>query len=355
MDTSVLWTVSSGPIGVHNTEVLLYLKKAVIEPSLIDLTRHLIDKSFLNCLHHMISDTDYYGSSLFHLATDMIISFIFQQPSQLSLIQENGLVDSLMKTLFEKDLLSERDVLALLPDICAALCLNTRGLENFLAHKPFDRLIRILSAPIYLAVRRQKCRIESILEMKSSLENVIDESKRDEVNVRKEAMKSIIILLAQLVRLINDCQERRLSTSETDTDEAPLATLFLMFNHSILNQNKQSIDLLFQLLSLISQHFPTYLHINKGLLSFSLAELPTQTTDPNRQLVLSDDKVVGDPQLDLIVKTLTSKLCSEDGLEFAIRFLLNVSNNHQIARGKILHALLSNICVLAKDLNEDIK
>jgi hypothetical protein len=49
-----------------------------------------------------------------------------------------------------------REVLASLPNVFSALCLNTRGLEAFVACRPFDRLFKVLLSPDYLPAMRRR-------------------------------------------------------------------------------------------------------------------------------------------------------------------------------------------------------
>ena len=233
MDTSELFdehheSMPSSPIPgltcYHQRAALLksilnYLKKAFAEPSMADATRHIMDGSLPNSLKHIISNAEYYGPSLFHLATDVVTSFIFQEPSQLSSLQDNGLTDVLMHALLKKDVPAARDVLASLPNIFSALCLNTRGLENFMEYKPFEKLFRVLLSPEYLPAMRRRRGTDTIYGTASSLGNAVDELMRHQVSLRTEAMKSIIVLLEQLVELGNNpkycCQKAHSSSSST--------------------------------------------------------------------------------------------------------------------------------------------
>lgn len=203
--------------------ILNYLKKAFTETTIADSTRHIMDGSLPNSLKHIISNAEYYGPSLFHLATDVVTSFIFQEPSQLSSLQDNGLTDVLMHALLKKDVPAARDVLASLPNIFSALCLNTRGLENFMEYKPFDKLFRVLLSPEYLPAMRRRRGTDTIYGTASSLGNAVDELMRHQLSLRTEAMKSIITLLEQLVELGNNprycCQKPHSSSSTSTTNK----------------------------------------------------------------------------------------------------------------------------------------
>ena len=44
-----------------------------------DTTRHIVNRPLPNSLKNIFSNAGYYDPSLFHLATDVIIWFIFQE------------------------------------------------------------------------------------------------------------------------------------------------------------------------------------------------------------------------------------------------------------------------------------
>lgn len=66
-----------------------------------------------------------------------------QEPSLLSSLQDKGLTDVVLHALLVKDVPATREVLGSLPNVFSALCLNTRGLDAFVACKPFDRLFKV--------------------------------------------------------------------------------------------------------------------------------------------------------------------------------------------------------------------
>jgi E3 ubiquitin-protein ligase HUWE1 len=187
-------------------------------------TRHIMDGSLPNSLKHSISNTEDYGPSLFHLATDVVTSFIFQESAQLSSLQDNGLTDILMHALLKKDVPAARDVLAFLPNILSTLCLITRGLANFMEYKPFDKLFRVLLSPEYLPAMRRKCGTDTIYGTVLNLGNAVDELMRHQVRLRTEVMTTIITLLEQLVELENNpkyCCQKAHSSSSTTTNKLP--------------------------------------------------------------------------------------------------------------------------------------
>lgn len=56
-------------------------------------------------LRHIISNAEYYGPSLFLLATDVVTVYVFQEPSLLSSLQESGLTDVVLHALLVKEVI----------------------------------------------------------------------------------------------------------------------------------------------------------------------------------------------------------------------------------------------------------
>lgn len=58
--------------------MLNFLKKAIQERAFSDSIRHVMDGSLPSSLKHIISNAEYYGPSLFLLATDVVTIYVFQ-------------------------------------------------------------------------------------------------------------------------------------------------------------------------------------------------------------------------------------------------------------------------------------
>ena len=72
--------------------MLNFLKKAIQDPAFSDSIRHVMDGSLPASLKHIISNAEYYGPSLFLLATDVVTAYVFQAPSLLSSLQVSLLI-----------------------------------------------------------------------------------------------------------------------------------------------------------------------------------------------------------------------------------------------------------------------
>ena len=207
--------------------MLNFLKKAIQDQALSDSIRHVMDGSLPNryvaftiltlggiffnlyffsyfSLKHIISNAEYYGPSLFLLATDVVTAYVFQEPSLLSSLQDNGLTDVVLHALLVKDVPATREVLGSLPNVFSALCLNTRGLNAFVECRPFERLFKVLLSPDYLPAMRRRRSSDPLGDTASNLGNAMDELMRHQPSLKTAATGAIIKLLEEVCALGRD-------------------------------------------------------------------------------------------------------------------------------------------------------
>ncbi|XP_070192440.1 E3 ubiquitin-protein ligase HUWE1-like isoform X3 [Littorina saxatilis] len=206
--------------------MLNFLKKAIPDNAFTESIRHLMDGSLPRSLKHIISNAEYYGPSLFLLATDVVTVYVFQEPSLLSSLQDKGLTDVVLHALLIKDVPATREVLASLPNVFSALCLNTRGLEAFVACRPFDRLFKVLLSPDYLPAMRRRRSADPFGDTASNLGNAMDELMRHQPSLRTDATKAIIKLLEEICSMGQDpkyiCQKQQPKTEQaTSSPRSP--------------------------------------------------------------------------------------------------------------------------------------
>ncbi|KAJ8683247.1 hypothetical protein QAD02_019039 [Eretmocerus hayati] len=186
--------------------MLNFLKKAIQDPTFSDSIRHIMEGSLPSSLKHIISNSEYYGPSLFLLATDVVTVYVFQEPSLLSTLQDNGLTDVVLHALLQKDVPATREVLGSLPNVFSALCLNARGLASFTKRRPFERIFKVLLSPTYLSAMRRRRSADPIGDTASNLGNAMDELMRHQPSLKADAMAAIVQLLEELCVL--GCDQR---------------------------------------------------------------------------------------------------------------------------------------------------
>ncbi|XP_063994967.1 E3 ubiquitin-protein ligase HUWE1 isoform X2 [Diachasmimorpha longicaudata] len=178
--------------------MLNFLKKAIQDPAFSDSIRHVMEGELPSSLKHIISNSEYYGPSLFLLAIDVVTVYVFQEPSLLSSLQDNGLTDVVLHALLIKDVPATREVLGSLPNVYSALCLNQRGLLSFVKRRPFEKLFKVLISPTYLSAMRRRRSADPLGDTASNLGNAMDELMRHQPSLKVDATAAIIKLLEEL-------------------------------------------------------------------------------------------------------------------------------------------------------------
>lgn len=83
-------------------------------------------------------------------------------------------------------------MLASLPSILSALCLNTRGLEVFVKAEPFDHLFGVLISPEYLPAMRKKKGADQIGDTATNLGEAMDELMRHQPSLRISVLAALV-------------------------------------------------------------------------------------------------------------------------------------------------------------------
>ena len=122
----------------------------------------------------------------------------------LSSLQDKGLTDVVLQALLVKDVPATREVLASLPNVFSALCLNTRGLEAFVECKPFERLFKVLLSADYLPAMRRRRSADPLGNTATNLGNAMDELMRHQPSLKQSATAATIQLLEEVCALGRD-------------------------------------------------------------------------------------------------------------------------------------------------------
>lgn len=85
-----------------------------------------------------------------------------------------------------------REVIATMPNVFSALCLNNRGLHAFIKYQPFKKLFRMLISSDYLPAMRRRRTAEPMGDTASNLGNSVDELMRHQPSLRVVAMHSMV-------------------------------------------------------------------------------------------------------------------------------------------------------------------
>lgn len=184
--------------------MLNFLKKSIQDHAHFNGMRNIMESSLPKSLQHIISNADYYGPSLFLLATDVVTVYVFNEPSLLSSLQETGLTNVILRSLLQKEVPATREILGSLPNIFSALCLNERGLMEFMSYDPFDKFLRVLLSPDYLVAMRRRRSSDPLGDTSTNLGNAMDDLMKHHPYLRTDAIEAIVRLLHELVRFGSD-------------------------------------------------------------------------------------------------------------------------------------------------------
>lgn len=80
--------------------------------------------------------------------------------------------------------------------------MNTRGLQSFVACKPFEKLFRVLVSPEYLPAMRK--RQDHIGDAAKNLGNAVDELMRHQPSLRTDATAAIIKVSVKKINYSGD-------------------------------------------------------------------------------------------------------------------------------------------------------
>uniref|UniRef100_A0A183BP47 UBA domain-containing protein n=1 Tax=Globodera pallida TaxID=36090 RepID=A0A183BP47_GLOPA len=82
--------------------LLNFLKRAVLDVHLVTQMRRIMETELPMSLIHIIENPHFYGPSLLHCAVTLTTNFIFQEPAQLTTLQNTGLTSAIMGLIFNE-------------------------------------------------------------------------------------------------------------------------------------------------------------------------------------------------------------------------------------------------------------
>uniref|UniRef100_A0A183C6I5 UBA domain-containing protein n=1 Tax=Globodera pallida TaxID=36090 RepID=A0A183C6I5_GLOPA len=188
--------------------LLNFLKRAVLDVHLVTQMRRIMETELPMSLIHIIENPHFYGPSLLHCAVTLTTNFIFQEPAQLTTLQNTGLTSAIMGLIFNEKFPISRDLVCALPNVCSALCLNERGLnelKTFQGKKPLEKMFRIIFSNKFLQSMRK--RKTEIVETAHMLGTSFDELIRHHPSLRKELMSTLAAIIDDWLSFEQNCEK----------------------------------------------------------------------------------------------------------------------------------------------------
>lgn len=138
-------------------------------------------------------------------------------------------------------------------------------------------------------------------------------------------------------------------------DESPFGQLVSMLSYSIVKKSSQLTDKLLRLLSFISNGLPECKDAPDAGTTATATVDKTKSTSSSEPIYDESCLPESIEHLRLAIDVLTSKSCSEDGLEDATSLLLNLSQCSNTTRSIIIRLLINGATFLAVTVQSQIK
>lgn len=165
------------------------------------------------------------------------------------------------------------------------------------------------------------------------------------------------------------------SSNATDDNQSTcgqnstLAQIISLLAHPVVKRSSLLTDKLLRLLSLLAKSLPPATETAASSTATTSAaasneqnKSPSKSTTTTKESERKSTNNIGEDQLRLAVEVLTSKSCSEEGLEDATSLLLKLSQNDPVIRDIVLKLLLQGarqlgqtVCQHINNLSEELK
>ncbi|KZV95100.1 hypothetical protein EXIGLDRAFT_644511 [Exidia glandulosa HHB12029] len=187
-------------LSVARSNVLKHLLRSVHRmmqsPGTTEGLRGLIDSSLPKSLKKIFVHKALFGPVVLPLATNIMSTFVHNEPTSLAIMQEQGLPEAFYDTI-DDGLEASIEVLQAIPNAIGALCLNQAG-QDQLAARPtvIPKLFETFTSEKHIKVLHEK---ENAMVMGSA----VDELIRHHPNLKTTVFASVIATLAKIEELGN--------------------------------------------------------------------------------------------------------------------------------------------------------
>ncbi|KAJ3049458.1 hypothetical protein HK097_009550, partial [Rhizophlyctis rosea] len=164
-----------------------------------DRLRNLIDTTLPGSLLAIFENTQILGTTGFGLAVNIMATFIHNEPTSLSILQEARLPQTFLRTVKEGVPVSA-EVVSALPGAFGAVCLNEAGLNMFNEVKPLQTYLDILTDEEHFRSLAEN-------EVPSIVGNSVDELIRHHPSLKAEVLEGIIRILKRVHEIGEEIKE----------------------------------------------------------------------------------------------------------------------------------------------------
>lgn len=234
--------VSYGKLPVARAAVLKHILRSMHRMMQTSGTseglRGLIDSSLLKSVKKIIGCRSLFGPSILPFAINIMATFVHNEPTSLTIIQEIGLPEAFYKVV-ESGVEPSFEVIQAIPNALGALCLNQTG-QDQLAARPsiIPGLLSIFTSERHLRVLQDKenavligTSIDELIRHHPFLKAAVFEAVRSILGQIEDLGKSFIVPedIRHFYQLIPDPEVPPLAEDETgvamDVDQSPASVL----------------------------------------------------------------------------------------------------------------------------------
>ncbi|KAI8817902.1 uncharacterized protein EV422DRAFT_196979 [Fimicolochytrium jonesii] len=222
----------SAPAGTdlphERTSLLRALLKFVLHmmqtSGTADRMRNLIETTLPSSLLTIFEQTKLFGASVFGLAVNIMSTFIHNEPTCLSILQEAKLPEALLHAV-SKDIPVSAEVISALPNAFGAICLNQAGLDQFNEAKPIEKFLQVFTSEEHLRTLQDN-------DVPHLVGNSMDELIRHHPSLKEYVLSSIIGMLKRVVEMGEDA-------TPDDQETSTLRTVKMTSNASKTDDNAE--------------------------------------------------------------------------------------------------------------------
>jgi len=173
-----------------------FLLHAWMATGTADRMRPLIDSSLPKSIRVALENPKVYGAGVYSTAAYLLSTIIHNEPTSLNTLQEMGLQKAFFSHLADS-VTTNNEVLTALPGLISAFCLNTAGLDAFVASNSLASFLRIFYLPEYLPIMSSE-------DLPDILGRSVDELVRHQPDLKDHVLAGVHAVLNKITALGED-------------------------------------------------------------------------------------------------------------------------------------------------------
>ncbi|GAA5986987.1 hypothetical protein JCM10908_000979 [Rhodotorula pacifica] len=154
---------------------------------------NLIDTSLLASVKKVMENRFTFGPQVFALVTNIAATFVHNEPTSLTMLQEAKVPDALYDSL-ERAIPASNDVLQAIPNAIGAFCLDQAGLEHFLTRDLISKYFAVFNSPAHYELLRDR-------DSAVNLGAAVDELVRHHPTLKVKILDAIFDIFVEFKRM----------------------------------------------------------------------------------------------------------------------------------------------------------